>query len=374
MKSPLISALLFVFALPLGLAAPAKQEGPVPTQALVSVDPKSTPPASASALTVIVNDHKQPVSAWEPVTPANAQVALLIDDGLLETALSSELNNLRSFVRSLPPGIEITVGYMHNDQVTALPFTTDHELAASKLRLTQGLAGLNSNPYICISNFVKSWPNSATPAATSSPRKARFILMLSDGVDPTYSNGQGDARAAKQAAEAAASVAATNQALQSQAAQLQSQAQQSQVAQSQLAGQQQSAQMQLLTQQTHAQGQQALLQESPFVKAAVEDAQRAGVAIDGIYYSNGSRTGGLTYLLQIAQGTGGTNYFEGGNGNPVSTAPFLQQFQRSIAQTYIATFNAPAIDNPQHDLVHVKFTAAKTKLHAPEAVRPGNVE
>jgi hypothetical protein len=373
MKSPLISALLFAFALPLGLVAHAKQEGPVPTQVLVNVDPKSTPPASASALIVFVNDHKQPVSAWEPVIPTNAQVALLIDDGLLETVISPELDNLRSFVRTLPPGVEITVGYMHNDQVTALPFTTDHELAASKLRLPQGMAGLDSNPYICISNFVKSWPNSATPAATSSPRKARFILMLTDGVDPIYSNGQGDARAAKQAAEAA-SVAQTSQALQSQAARLQSQGQQSQVAQSQLASQQQSAQMQLLTQQTQAQGQQALLQESPFVKAAVEDAQRAGVAINEIYYSNGSRTGGLPFLSQITQGTGGTNYFEGGNGNPVSTAPFLQQFQRSIAQTYIATFNAPAINNPQHDLVRVKFTAAKTKLHAPEAVRPGNVE
>jgi hypothetical protein len=309
MKSPLISALLFAFALPLGLAAHAQKQGPVPTQALVNVDAKSTPPASASALTVFVNDHKQPVSAWEPVNPANAQVVLLIDDGLSPTTIGKELDNLRSFVRTLPPGVQITVGYMHNNKVSAFPLTADHELAASKLRLPQAMAGLDSNPYVSISFLVKNWaglaaPSPSTTPATSSPGKARFILMLTDGVDPSYDG----------------------------------------------------------------------IQDSPFVKAAIEDAQRAGVSINELYYSNGWNTAGLTYLSQITQGTGGTNYFEGGNGNPMTTAPFLQLFQRSISQAYIATFNAPLGNNPAHDLVRVKFTAAKAKLHAPEAVRPGNVE
>jgi hypothetical protein len=145
MKSPLIFALLFAFALPLGLAAHAQQAGPVPTQALVNVDAKSTPPASASALTVSVNDKKEPLTAWEPVTPANAQVVLLIDDGLSTTTIGKELDNLRSFVRTLPPGVQITVGYMHNNKVSAFPLTADHELAASKLRLPQAMAGLDSN-------------------------------------------------------------------------------------------------------------------------------------------------------------------------------------------------------------------------------------
>ena len=113
MKSPLISALLFAFTLPLGLAAHAQQVGPVPTQVLVNVDATATPPASASALTVSVNDKKEPLTAWEPVTPANAQVVLLIDDGLSPTTIDKELDNLRSFVRSLPAGVQITVGYMH---------------------------------------------------------------------------------------------------------------------------------------------------------------------------------------------------------------------------------------------------------------------
>ena len=61
-------------------------------------------------------------------------------------------------------------------------------------------------------------------------------------------------------------------------------------------------------------------------------------------------------------------------GNPVSMAPFLKLFQGAIAETYVATFTAPAGKDPQHDLVRVKISAPKTKLHAPEQARPGNQE
>ncbi len=87
------------------LVARGQAEGPIPTQLLVNVDAKSTPPESASVLTVSVNDHKEPLTAWEPVLPANAQVALLIDDGLRET-VGREIDNLKAFIRKLPPGVE----------------------------------------------------------------------------------------------------------------------------------------------------------------------------------------------------------------------------------------------------------------------------
>jgi hypothetical protein len=81
---------------------------------------------------------------------------------------------------------------------------------------------------------------------------------------------------------------------------------------------------------------------------------------------------GQDYLQQLAQGTGGVSFWEG-VGNPQSTAPFLKMFQGAIAETYVATFNAPVGKDPR-DLVRVRFSAAKTKLHAPEKVRPGNQE
>ena len=67
MKRLFGTALFVTFALTVSLAAHAQMEGPVPTQALVNVDAKSTPPADASALTVAVNDRKEPLTSWSPV-------------------------------------------------------------------------------------------------------------------------------------------------------------------------------------------------------------------------------------------------------------------------------------------------------------------
>ena len=285
---------------------------------LVNVDPKSTPPANASVLTVSVNDHKEPLTAWAPVDSNHAQVALLIDDGLRES-VGRELDNLKAFIRTLAPGVEIMVGFMeYGHVIEEQHFTTDHALAAEAIRLPEGVPGMSASPYICISDFVKHWPgaNAAAPLGGVSPvshAKARFILMISDGVDPY--NG---------------SVSVMNQ-------------------------------------------------ESPYVDKAVSDAQRAGVSVHAIYFSDAGIRGseadnsGQFYLAQITQGTGGLNYWEG-IGNPVSLTPFLNQFQHAVAETYIATFTAPAGRDPQKDLVHIKINAPRTKLHAPDAVRPGNQE
>jgi hypothetical protein len=314
----LSTALLLTSCFTLGLVARAQLEGPVPTQALVNVDPKSTPPASASVITVSVNDKKEPLTAWAPVVPGNAQVAVLIDDGLRES-VGRELDNLRNFVRGLPPGVEVLVGFMQYGRVTSdQPFTANHEVAASSLHLPQGIAGASASPYLCLSDFVKHWPGAGASASTiglggPSQRKARFILMLTNGVDPY--NG---------------STSVMNQG-------------------------------------------------SPYVDAAIADAQRAGVAVYAIYYGDAGIRGGSadnsgqSYLAEITQRTGGVNFWEG-VGNPVSMAPFLTMFQHAVAETYVATFIAPAGKDPQRDMVRVKFSAPKTKLHASDEVLPGNQE
>jgi hypothetical protein len=282
-------------------------EGPVPTQVLVNLDAKSKPPASPSAITVSVNDHKEALTDWHPIVPANAQVAVLIDSGLRET-VGRELNNLRAFFEGLPPGVEAQVGFMQfGHVVSSQPFTADHALAASAVRLPEGTPGMSASPYICLSDFVKSWPGD------SSEHKARFVLMITNGVDPY--NG---------------STSVMNQ-------------------------------------------------SSPYVDSAVSDAQRAGVVVYALYFGDSGMRGasvnnsGQNYLSQLTQSTGGVSLWEG-MGNPVSMAPFLSRFQSAVAETYVATFNAPAGKNPERDLVRVKFSAAKTKLHSPDAVRPGNQE
>ena len=320
MTKILLPAALFLMALPIAFA----QEGPTSTQILVNIDAKSTPP-TASDLTIDVDGHKEALSSWTPVAPSGAQVAILIDDGLRES-VGRELSTIQSWIEHLPTGTEVLVGYMQNGRVVAeQPFTADHVRAASGVHLPIGTPGESASPYFCLSDFVKKWPEgSDSQAANVAPtlgnyaqtnaHKARFVLMLTNGVDPY--NG---------------STSPMNQ-------------------------------------------------DSPYVANAVTDAQRAGVAVYSIYYADAGFRGergsfsGQSYLSQIAQGTGGTPYFEG-MGSPVSLAPFLANFQRAISETYIATFSARSVKNPEKELLHLKLTSAtKTKLHAPEEVRPGNQE
>jgi hypothetical protein len=287
---------LFAFTLP---AVQAQQEGSTPTQALVSVDSRTPATATAKDITIKVDNRVTPLLNLAPVPPNGVQVALLIDDGL-RTRIGSELNNLKTFLTSLPQGTEVFVGYMQNGRVVSGSnnpgFTTDHAAAAQGLRISQGLPGASASPYFCLSDFVKNWPSGAegqpNPQSGQPTHKARIVLMITNGVDP------------------------------------------------------------------------------------VTDAQRAGVPVYSIYYSDagfGRGRGsfsGQSYLSQVAQGTGGTAYYQG-TGSPVSLAPFLKQFQTAIAETYVATF--PVDGNKKMVSLKLSTTLPKTKLNAPEQVRPGTV-
>jgi hypothetical protein len=122
-------------------------------------------------------------------------------------------------------------------------------------------------------------------------------------------------------------------------------------------------------------------QDSPYVAEAVADAQRAGVAVYSIYYRDAGMRGGSasfsgqSYLQQVADATGADTYYEG-TGSPVSLTPFFKQFNHAIAETYVATFNAPADAGGRDHLVRLKMTTSipKLKLRHPDEVRPGNQE
>ena len=314
MTKLVLALTLFAFALP---AVHAQQEGATPTQALVSIDSKTPTTATAKDITIKVDNRVTPLTNLTSVPANGVQVALLIDDGL-RTMVGSEMNNLRAFLNSLPQGTEVFVGYMQNGRVVAgsdMPgFTTDRAAAGQTLHIPAGLPGASASPYFCLSDFVKNWP----PAAEGQPNrqseqpahKARIVLMITNGVDPY--NGSTS----------------------------------------------------------------ILNQDSPYVAAAVTDAQRAGVPVYSIYYadagfrrSRGSFSG-QSYLSQIAQGTGGTTYYQG-TGTPVSLAPFLKQFQTAVAETYVATFSVDG--NKKMVSLKLSTTLPKTKLNAPQQVRPGTI-
>jgi hypothetical protein len=285
------------------LAQELPQEGPVPTSALISVDSKNPVQLDPKALNLQVNGRDTPINALTRAASGNVEMAILIDDGL-RLSFAQQLRELSTFINSLPPNVKVLVGYMQNGTVRSSGhFTSDHQEIANDLRMTIGVPGTSASPYFCLSDFVKKWP-SQSPAA-------RFVLMITNGVDPY--NGRPT----------------------------------------------------------------IMNQNSPYVDAAQNDAQRAGVAVYSIYFPNAGFRGGRgsfsgqSYLQQVGDATGGM-LFNNGSIPPVSIAPYLDQFGRAINASYELGFMAVA-NRKGNSLtrIRVKSNQPGVKIRAPQAVRPG---
>jgi hypothetical protein len=309
----------FLLALAL-LATPianAQQEGPLPTQVLVNVDSKAPVNPTPKGLTLKINNRESPILGFTQVQPNGVQVALLMDDGL-RTAVARELDSLRSFIQSFPAGTEFFLGYMQNGRVVpalgADGFTSDLAAAASGLRIPFGNAGASSSPYFCVSDFVKNWPGQAERQQQNGPtqqgrvRKARIVLMITNGVDPY----NGSTSVLNQNSPYVATAASD----------------------AQRAG-------------------------VPIYSIYFADAGMRG---------GRANFSGQSYLNQIADATGGTTFYQG-SGSPVSLAPFLKQFQAAVASTYIASFQAPASKDLVSLKMNTKLP--KTKLRVADQIRPG---
>lgn len=230
----------------------------------------------------------------------------LLIDDGLRNSVGRNIGDLKTFVTSLPPGTEIFIGYMQNGRVQPAQNFTT-DYAAAANSIRIPLGTVG----ISASPYfcLSDFVKNWPASSNGGDHKARFVMMITNGVDPY--NG---------------STSITNQ-------------------------------------------------NSSYVSAAITDAQRAGAAVYSIYYTDAGFGGnrgsfsGQSYLAQVADGTGGRAYFQG-TGNPVSMAPFLDQFRKAIAETYVATFNAPG----GKDLVPIKLSTKLpgTKLRAPEQIRPGN--
>ena len=275
----------------------------------VVVDSKQPVTVSPADITLDLDGHATPLQAFAPLAPEDTQVALLLDDGL-RTSIGRQFTDIQGFLTSLKPGVEVMLGYMQNGRVlTVQPFTTNHADAAQKLRLPFGTPGLSASPYICLSDFSKSWPREsaeyARPAAKQT-RKTRIVLMITNGVDPY--NG---------------SVSPLNQ-------------------------------------------------NSPYVDNATTDAQRAGISVYSIYYGDAGIRGGAasfsgqSYLNQIAEGTGGLALNELRGPLP-SITPFFNQFLGALDHTYVAGFTAPE----KKDLASIRFKTKEhgVKLRAATQIR-----
>ena len=125
----------------------------------------------ASAKASVSKDEQRNLQGIEPLN-----IAILIQDDLVPQ-VGNELGVTRDFIRSLPEGSRVMVGYITAGTLQVRqPFTTDLERAAKSLRIP--LAARSSaafNPYVEVLEALKKFDNSWT--------NANAVLLISDGLD-----------------------------------------------------------------------------------------------------------------------------------------------------------------------------------------------
>jgi hypothetical protein len=101
---------------------------------------------------------------------------------------------------------------------------------------------------------------------------------------------------------------------------------------------------------------------NPYLDTAIENAQRAGIAVYSIYTRGiggfwrrfGGINWGQTYLAQLSQDTGGEAYYFLSSAPPVSFEPYLQDLAERLAHQYLLTFLAKP--GPKAEFQSVKLT------------------
>ena len=111
-------------------------------------------------------------------TGTTLYVGLLIQDNLPN--VTTDTNAFREFIRALPKGTHIAVGYARPGAVEmAVPFTDDLEKAASTFRAPAGFALMApGSPFISAKEFLKKFP--ADESVQS------LLVFVSDGIDSNY--------------------------------------------------------------------------------------------------------------------------------------------------------------------------------------------
>jgi hypothetical protein len=157
----------------------------VPVRIIVTVEGKkdSAPPnLTREDVMAYIDDQRMRVTDWTPLqnNRIGLQLWVLIDDGT-DTALGTQLEDLRRFVLEQSSTTQVGIGYLRNGtvQVEQKP-TADHALTAKAIRLPLGQPGISASPYLALIDLIQKWP---------SADQAREVLMITSGIDPDYGPG-----------------------------------------------------------------------------------------------------------------------------------------------------------------------------------------
>jgi hypothetical protein len=130
--------------------------------------------ASVGVASAKAKDKNNEQASLQSIEPLN--LAVLIQDDLV-SQVGNELGVTRDFIRSLPQGSKVMVGYITTGSLQVRqPFTTDLEQAAKSLRIPVASRTSSAfNPYVEVVEALKKFESGGT--------NANAILLISDGLD-----------------------------------------------------------------------------------------------------------------------------------------------------------------------------------------------
>jgi VWFA-related protein len=148
----------------------------------VTLSLKDERPASEElrVLDLVVSEdgeRQEILSTRSAADRAPLALTLLVQDDLV-SSIGLEISGLANFIRSLPQGSHVQIGYLRSGSLQLRQkFTTDLERAAKKLRVPIGSASAAPyNPYVQIYESLKRY--GGVPLGTR-----RAVLVISDGLD-----------------------------------------------------------------------------------------------------------------------------------------------------------------------------------------------
>ncbi|MCU0239100.1 MAG: hypothetical protein MUC29_06630, partial [Pyrinomonadaceae bacterium] len=124
------------------------------------------------------NKDDQVILSIRSVKDNPLYLAILIQNDLI-SEVNSELKRLSEFIKKLPKGSRVMVGFIRNGNLqTKQKFTEDLEKAANTMQVVTTSIGFSGNsPYDAVSETIGKFD--------SLPTGRRAILLISDGLDAT---------------------------------------------------------------------------------------------------------------------------------------------------------------------------------------------
>jgi hypothetical protein len=117
--------------------------------------------------------------AEEPRVETPLNLAVLVQDNLV-SRVGNEMKVTRDFIRQLPAGSRVMVGYITSGTLQVVqPFTENFEGAANTLRPPRASESVSSyNPYVEVIEALRRFPSEGT--------NRNAILLISDGLDISH--------------------------------------------------------------------------------------------------------------------------------------------------------------------------------------------